>query len=171
MTPDGSGPPGLRWLNTAATASARSRLLAVCSCTHWADELVAGRPYRDVDDLLARARAVEAGLSEAHVREALAGHRRIGERAGQGEQGGVDPADRALHEELAAGNRAYEARFGHLYLVSAAGRTGRELADLLRDRLTHDPATEARVVREELGRINALRLRALADGSAGQESG
>jgi 2-oxo-4-hydroxy-4-carboxy-5-ureidoimidazoline decarboxylase len=64
---------------------------------------------------------------------------------------------------LAEGNREYEARFGHVYLVCASGRTGEELVDVLRSRLGNDPAAERRVVREELGKINRLRLERLVD--------
>ena len=64
---------------------------------------------------------------------ALADHPRIGERpTGAGaaaamsgrEQAGVDPADDELRRRLADGNRRYEERFGRIYLVRAAGRSG-----------------------------------------------
>jgi 2-oxo-4-hydroxy-4-carboxy-5-ureidoimidazoline decarboxylase len=64
---------------------------------------------------------------------------------------------------LAEGNREYEARFGHVYLVCASGRSGEELLAVLRSRLGNDPATERRVVRAELGKINRLRLERLAE--------
>jgi 2-oxo-4-hydroxy-4-carboxy-5-ureidoimidazoline decarboxylase len=71
---------------------------------------------------------------------------------------GLDEAGRAA---LAEGNRAYEERFGHVYLVRAAGRSGEELLALLQDRLRHDPATEADVVRAQLAEITALRIEGL----------
>ena len=78
------------------------------------------------------------------------------------EQAGVT-GDETL-AALAAGNREYEARFGHVYLVCASGRSGEELLAVLRSRLDNDPVTERAVVREELGRINRLRLERLATG-------
>ena len=63
--------------------------------------------------------------------------------------------------ELAEGNRVYEARFGHIYLVCAAGRGAAELLQVLRERLRNDPLTERRVVRDELRKINELRLERL----------
>ena len=66
---------------------------------------------------------------------------------------------------LLEGNREYEARFGHVYLVCASGRTGAELLALLRSRLANDPAYERTVARRELGKINALRLARLAEES------
>ena len=76
------------------------------------------------------------------------------------EQAGVGDDVRAA---LAAGNREYEARFGHVYLVAASGRTGEELLAILGERLSNDPARERAVVREELGTINRLRLQRLVE--------
>jgi 2-oxo-4-hydroxy-4-carboxy-5-ureidoimidazoline decarboxylase len=63
--------------------------------------------------------------------------------------------------DIVDGNRAYEERFGHVYLVRATGRTAEELLALLRERLDNDPETERAVVRRELAEINALRLQRL----------
>jgi 2-oxo-4-hydroxy-4-carboxy-5-ureidoimidazoline decarboxylase len=70
----------------------------------------------------------------------------------------VDGADGTVRAELAAGNRAYEERFGHIYLVCASGRSAQELLSILQDRLRNDPAAERQAVRAELGKINDLRL-------------
>jgi 2-oxo-4-hydroxy-4-carboxy-5-ureidoimidazoline decarboxylase len=59
---------------------------------------------------------------------------------------------------MAAGNRYYETRFGHVYLVSAAGRSAQEMLDFLHVRLANDPATERDIVRTELAKINRNRL-------------
>jgi 2-oxo-4-hydroxy-4-carboxy-5-ureidoimidazoline decarboxylase len=48
-----------------------------------------------------------------------------------------------------------------VYLVSAAGRSARELLELLGERLANDPATERAVLRRELAKINRLRLERL----------
>ncbi|MGY2079578.1 2-oxo-4-hydroxy-4-carboxy-5-ureidoimidazoline decarboxylase [Modestobacter sp. SYSU DS0657] len=132
--------------------------------------LVAGRPYADVGALLTAARAHAATWTDDEVTAALADHPRIGERStGTGpadarsdrEQAGVDPADADLQRRLAEGNRRYEERFGRIYLVRAAGRTGPELLDLLEQRLGNDPATELAVTRAQLAEIALLRLEGL----------
>jgi OHCU decarboxylase len=137
----------------------RARLAEVCASPRWVDLVAAARPYGTDDALQQVAADSLAALSESDVDDALAGHPRIGERGGaesQREQSGVR-GDETL-AALAAGNRTYEERFGHVYLVAASGRTGEELLDVLRSRLLNDRETERRVVREELGRINRLRL-------------
>ena len=67
-------------------------------------------------------------------------------------------AEAGVHEAMARGNAAYEARFGRIYLVAAAGRSAEELLGLLEERLGNDPAHELDVVRRELATITRLRL-------------
>ncbi|MEZ4464933.1 MAG: 2-oxo-4-hydroxy-4-carboxy-5-ureidoimidazoline decarboxylase [bacterium] len=67
------------------------------------------------------------------------------------EQAGVASADEATLLALRDGNRAYEARFGHVFLVCATGKTPPRCA-LLETRLGHDPADEWRVARASRGR-------------------
>jgi OHCU decarboxylase len=152
-------------LDALTAADLRARLLEVCSSRAWADAVVSARPFRTAEDLYAAADRALDGLSETDVDQALAGHPRIGERADSAasrrEQSGVS-GDATL-AALAEGNRAYEERFGHVYLVCASGRSGEDLLAVLRSRLGNDPATERRVVREELGKINRLRLQRLVE--------
>jgi 2-oxo-4-hydroxy-4-carboxy-5-ureidoimidazoline decarboxylase len=70
----------------------------------------------------------------------------------------ADPATRAA---LAQANRAYEQRFGHVFLIFASGRTDAELLAAARERLGNPPEVEREVVRTELGRIARLRLERL----------
>jgi len=95
---------------------------------------------------------------------ALVRHPRIGERASgdpgdvalsAAEQSGVSSSDAAA---LAAGNAAYEERFGYIYLICASGLSGEQMLAALRERLTHDDAAERLVVMDELRKIAALRL-------------
>jgi 2-oxo-4-hydroxy-4-carboxy-5-ureidoimidazoline decarboxylase len=90
----------------------------------------------------------------------------VSETGRAGNRPGVTGANAAILRELAASNVAYEQRFGHIYLVCATGRSAAELLELLRTRLGNDPATEWRMVRSELGKINRIRLRTLIEGRA-----
>lgn len=143
-------------------ADAERRLLECCSSPAWAGAVAAGRPYGSVEALFTAADAALAALGEPELVKALAGHPRIGERsrstASAREQSGVLASDDAVLTALAEGNRAYEERFGHVYLVCATGRTGAELLAVLEERLRNDPATERERTRVELGKINRIRL-------------
>ena len=59
---------------------------------------------------------------------------------------------------LAAENRRYEARFGHVFLLSAAGHTAEEVLETLRRRIESDAATELEAAAEEQRKITRLRL-------------
>lgn len=164
---------GLAAFNSLPPDEAESVLMGCCPSRQWAQTVLDGRPYASVDEVYEAADATLDGLAERDVDEALAGHPRIGERPGGGhsawsnqEQAGVANAAHDVHAALADANRAYEQRFGHVYLVCATGKSAEELLAILHDRLTNEPATERRVVRTELGKINRIRLeRLLAEGS------
>ena len=154
--------------NALSDAEAARALAAVCAAPRWVDAMIASRPFGSLDELLRQADDALDQLTAADLDAALAGHPKIGARpSGTGgeqsrrEQSGVDPGDAELAEGLAEGNRAYEARFGRIYLVCASGLSGPELLAILRDRLDNDADTELVVTRAELGKINRLRLERL----------
>jgi 2-oxo-4-hydroxy-4-carboxy-5-ureidoimidazoline decarboxylase len=156
---------GLNAFNDLPTSEAVQSLLACCSSPAWAQVVAAGRPYASVDELLEAADAALAALGQGELDAALAGHPRIGEPPkGAGgawsrqEQAGLDAAQSTTVAAIAEGNRLYEKRFGHVYLVCASGRSADELLGILRSRLGNDEETEWRVVREELAKINRIRL-------------
>ena len=146
----------------------RPRLLSLTAADAWADGLIAGRPYDDLDAVLMTSDAIVAGLDETQIDAALAGHPRIGERADSldeesaarsaKEQSAMSHAETDVQEAITRGNAEYEKRFGRIYLVAAAGRSADDLLSLLQQRLDNDPATELEVVRGELARISRIRL-------------
>ncbi len=155
--------------NALPDEAASELLHGCCRAPAWVAAVAAGRPYSAVDALLAWSDAAVAALSEASLRAALDGHPRIGDAVAPGslsdrEQAGVGGADEHTRQELAAGNAAYEQRFGHVYLACATGRSAADLLGFLRERLGNDPRTEWRVVAAELAAINRLRLRSLVGG-------
>lgn len=154
-------------LNQLAAPTASRALSAICSAERWVGAILAGRPYPSVDALIARSDAAVAAMTEPDLRGALSGHPRIGDTqaAAAGwtsqEQAGVRVDDAEFMRALAVANAAYEQRYGHIYLVCASGRSGRDLLELLLERLRNDRATEWRVVASELAKINQIRLRKL----------
>jgi OHCU decarboxylase len=85
----------------------------------------------------------------------------------------VAGADPAVLAELAEGNRVYEERFGHVFLICATGLSADAMLAALRERLGNDPATELRVAAEEQRKITHLRLEKLfrPEGSGGPQGG
>ena len=160
----------LRRLNGLPEEQAVAELLAVCHSRRWAAWVAAGRPYGDVATLLETADEVWKGLDPADWLEALEAHPRIGERGGasarwsQQEQAGVGAAGEEVRQAIARGNAEYEQRFGHVFLISAEGRSAEEILANLRARLGNDPDTELRVAAEEHRRITRLRIERLVQG-------
>jgi OHCU decarboxylase len=158
---------GLDRFNRLSDEEAAGELLAVCHSRRWAKEVAAGRPYPDLAALQQAADDVWLGLSPEDWREAFEAHPRIGEAGGASagwsrqEQAGVGGAGQDTQAAIARGNATYEARFGHVFLISAAGRDADEILAALTERLGNDPATELRVAAEEHRRITRLRIEKL----------
>ena len=145
-------------------------LRACNAAPRFAAELVAGRPYRDADTLVTRAEEVARSLPWEDVAVALAAHPRIGDRvdgssaeaeSSRREQSAMAGADEETRLALLEGNRAYEERFDHVFLIRAAGRSPDEMLTELRRRLGNDEDAERAEVTEQLAQITALRVREL----------
>lgn len=144
-----------------SAATTREVLLGCLSVPRWADDVLAGQPYADDNALLAAADAAARELTDDELDQALAGHPRIGERGGaqsRREQAGVDPAQGDVAARLAAGNAAYEQRFGRVFLIRAAGRNAEEILAELDRRLGNDEETERAETVDNLRQIALLRL-------------
>ena len=141
----------------------RDQLLACLSVPRWADDVLAGVPYDDRTALLARADEAARALTDDELAQALAGHPRIGERAAAGhnapasapEHSGVDTTHQA---RLNAGHGAYQERFGQVFLIRAAGRSGAEILAELHRRLGNDDDAERAETVDNLRQIALLRL-------------
>jgi OHCU decarboxylase len=157
-------------LNRMDPEAAARVLLACCASEAWAIQMVSKRPFADHDELLTAAADAWWTLGEEDWLQAFAAHPRIGElAAGEGdhatwsraEQAGTEGADTGTLEALAACNREYEARFGHVYLVVAAGRSAEQLLDQCRERLGNQPDEEFLIAAAEQATITEMRLRKL----------
>jgi 2-oxo-4-hydroxy-4-carboxy-5-ureidoimidazoline decarboxylase len=156
--------------NTADPARAAETLRPCIDVKRWVDTVAAARPFPAKGALLAFASEAASPFTPAEVESAMAHHPRIGERPAaataeasmsRSEQAGVDPADTALAAALARGNRDYEAKFGRVFLIRAAGRTAPEILQALNERLENSPAEEDSIVAQQLREIAVLRLEGL----------
>ncbi len=154
--------------NGADAAAAAGVVRVWADVPGWVDAVVAGRPYATVDDLAAYAGALAAHWAPADLDRALAHHPRIGGRvqgdgaeahASRREQASMATADDDLTAAMAAGNAAYEERFGRVFLIRAAGRAPAEMLAELERRLQNTPDAETREATAQLAEIALLRLR------------
>ena len=170
--------PGLDRFNQLPDAP--ERLLACCASASWSTRVAAGRPYPTRDALRAASATALATLDWPSLRVAVDAHPRIGERASantqegswsQREQAGMATATDQTRVDLVEANRAYEDRFGHVFLICATGRTDVEMLAAAKARVGNDDQTERAVVRAELAKIVALRVGKLLDSLSPETSG
>src|SRR4051812_22776799 len=144
-----------------------------CGSSRWVERMVAERPFHTMEDLLAVAERVWWELSEGDWLEAFGHHPKIGDveslrkkfastaNWAAGEQGGVSAASEEILRELAAGNEAYEKKFGFIFIICATGKSAGEMLAALRERLPHERDQELRIAAGEQAKITALRLKKL----------
>lgn len=151
-------------------AALREGLYASLGVRRWVEDVASQAPFESLEQLKLVAYAEATPLSEDEITEAISHHPRIGEKPkGEGtaqklstaEQQAPDAEDDVLNAEIARGNIAYEARFGRIFIIRAAGRTRREVLAELNRRLILDDATELTTVGEQLRDIALLRLEKL----------
>ena len=163
-------------LNELPPERARVEFERCCGARAWVDGMLAGRPFADRAALHVAADHVARSLGRADWLEAFAHHPRIGESAlrerfkttatwAGAEQQGVAAASEAAIEALAAGNRAYERRFGYVFIVCATGKRADEMLAILESRLPSDPRAELDIAAAEQMKITHLRLDKLLEES------
>jgi 2-oxo-4-hydroxy-4-carboxy--5-ureidoimidazoline (OHCU) decarboxylase len=139
--------------NAASAKDLEQTLLACLRSRRWARRVAAHRPYPDLDSLLAAADEAAYDLTWADLTEALAA-----------EPLPTLPPDTysAAHTALDAAHAAYEARFGHVFVICLDGLSPSQVLDrileAIRSRLTNDPEEERAVTAEELRRLARGRL-------------
>ncbi len=157
-------------LNALPADEARAAFELCCGAARWAAAMCAARPFEDRAALEAAAERAADALARADWLEAFAHHPRIGDVeslrvkfartaawAGR-EQGGTAGASDATLAALAEGNRAYERRFGYIFIVFATDKSADEMLALLRARLGNEPADELAIAAGEQRKITRLRL-------------
>jgi 2-oxo-4-hydroxy-4-carboxy-5-ureidoimidazoline decarboxylase len=157
-------------LNALPAEEARAEMVRCCGASRWADAMVRARPFRDAQHVLAEGERLWAAMGPEDWHEAFKHHPRIGDISrlrerfastatwSSQEQRGVAGASEEVLQGLAEGNRAYEERFGFIFLVCATGKSAAEMLALLRERMKNTPEDELRIAAGEQGKILRIRL-------------
>lgn len=163
----------LTTLNSLSACETDETLRRCCGSTEWARQMAERRPFRNRGELCAVAAEIWRGLNRIDWLEAFAAHPRIGDIdalrrrfATTGswaaeEQAGTAVATESTLQALSDGNRAYEARFGHIFIVCATDKSAEEMLAILRRRLGNEPEVELREAAWEQEQITRLRLERL----------
>ena len=163
----------LNELNGLSPKQVQYELLKCCGSTRWAAEVIAARPFENVDRLFAEADRIWWSLGTEDWLEAFRAHPQIGEKKAAAqqseqtqtwsaqEQSRIDGAAIDVKAALADGNRHYQQRFGFIFVICATGKTAEEMLTNLNLRLQNDRETELRAAAEEQRKITRLRLEKL----------
>jgi OHCU decarboxylase len=155
---------------------AEAEFLKCCGSRNWAQRMVAARPFSDLNDLITKADSVWWSLDSESWLEAFHSHPKIGEKKAaaptavaaqqwsEDEQSGIRNSARQTLDELADLNRAYEEKFGYIFIVCASGKSSEEMLAILHGRLKNNAAEELRIAAAEQAKITQLRLRKLLTG-------
>ena len=133
---------GLDAYNALPTRRAVHAAYECCYSVPLAADLARSRPYADHDALLRRADALLFSLGEDAIDTVLQAYPLTGCRSARFEAPLAD----------------YAARFGFGFVMCTADHCADEVLASIADRLHNDVETERKVVRNELARINRMRL-------------
>ena len=163
----------LEEFNALPPAELRKHLFSCCTSVTWAEKMTTLSPFTSSDHLLNMAERCWHQCKESDWLDAFNGHPRLGDidslkekfrstaNMAQHEQSGTAGATPAVLEELALGNKAYEKKFGFIYILFATGKTAKVMLSILRIRLNNDLATEKIMAMVEQNKITKLRLEKL----------
>ena len=165
----------LHELNTLPVQQLKDELLKCCGSSAWVNKMLPFFPAEDLVEVLEDAEEQWYKCSEEDWKEAFAHHPKIGDIESlkkkfastadwaSGEQSGVDTASQQTIEALAKGNKAYENKFGYIFIVCATGKPADEMLGLLTTRLLNDPKEEIEIAADEQNKITKLRLEKLLE--------
>ncbi|QRO02178.1 2-oxo-4-hydroxy-4-carboxy-5-ureidoimidazoline decarboxylase [Archangium violaceum] len=163
----------LDWLNRLSFEDAQAEFLRCCGSQRWAEAMARARPFQNQEALFAEASWLWSQTGPEDWREAMLHHPRIGDVSklrekfkatgawSEQEQRGMEGAGEDVIQALAEGNRAYEERFGFIFLVCATGKSAAEMLALLRERMNNAPDQELKVAADEQAKITRIRLEKL----------
>lgn len=141
-----------------------------CAAQVWAEAMTDRRPYASTEALHAAARELWPTLTEADWLAAFEAHPKIGDMQSlkaryastaalaSGEQSGAREASEDVLVRLQAGNDAYQAKFGFIFIVCATGKSAEEMLALLESRLPNPRDTEMQIAAAEQAKISHIRL-------------
>jgi OHCU decarboxylase len=164
---------GLQRLNSLGASEAENELLKCCGSNNWARRMASERPFASLKKLLDSTDQIWWSLEPRDWLEAFHSHPKIGEkkaaaattveaqRWSEDEQSGIRNSAQQTMAALAELNRAYEERFGFIFIVCASGKSSEEMLAILRARLENPAGMELRIAAAEQAKITQLRLRKL----------
>ena len=157
--------------NDLSEPAAAALLLQSCGASRWVQKMVEGRPYADLTALRNAAQTTWEAMERQDILEAFDHHPRIGAdiqalrkkfkstaALSESEQASVADASEQTLLALRDGNKKYEDRYGHIFIVCATGKSAQEMLELLQARMDNAPEQELQIAAAEQAKITQIRL-------------
>jgi 5-hydroxyisourate hydrolase/2-oxo-4-hydroxy-4-carboxy-5-ureidoimidazoline decarboxylase len=167
----------LNILNSLSKLEAHNQLEQCCVSKTWANKMVDSRPFSSEEELIKRAASIWYNdCTIEDFKEAFTGHPKIGDVKSLkekfvftadwavGEQSKISEGDLETIETLAKANTLYEDKFGYIFIVSASGKSAKEMLAIAKARLRHDIDDEIYIAMNEQHKITVIRLLKLIEG-------
>ena len=148
----------------------RELLQQCCGSSNWVNKMIASMPAEDLVDLEELAEENWYACNHQDWKEAFDHHPEIGDinslrekfsstsHLAENEQSGVEGSNEEVLQQLSDGNKKYKEKFGYIFIISAAGKSGKEILNELQARLSNSAEEEIKNAMEEQNRITKLRI-------------
>ena len=162
----------IKAFNKLNKAAKEKLLMSCCGSSGWVVLMMKQFPFAGEKELIDAANDCwYKQCNSSDWMESFTHHPKIGDIkslakkfAGK-EQAGVAAASKKTIAELANANKAYEARFGFIFIVCATGRSATEMLRLMDDRLSNTIGEELHIAMGEQMKITILRFQKLMSDS------
>ena len=161
----------LNEFNTLSKQEANAALKKCCVSESWIEQMIENRPFATTHELLKKAASIwYNSCKPTDWKAAFKGHPKIGDinslrekfkntkNWANQEQANVAEADETTLKNLAEANEAYLAKFGYIFIVSASGKSARQLLQIINARVSNTKEDELYIAMGEQHKITVIRL-------------
>lgn len=153
--------------NQASAEDVRAAIRVCAPIDSWAEVVEQRRPFASCQELMEFADSTARQWSGGDVLSAIASHAQLGKKPkgadansahSRREQSSMGQVATDTQDRLIELQGQYLERFGHIFLIRAAGRSAEQILEALECRLERTPAEEVLTTADELRQIALLRL-------------
>jgi len=160
--------PTLGEINKLSRDQARELFARCCVAKDFTFAMVESMPFTIVETFEKASDRATRNLSREGLLQGFSGHPRIGDRKphsiwSSAEQSDVTQSDEKVLHDLRDANIAYEKKFDYVFLICATGKSADFILSECLRRIENTPEIEIEEAREELRRINRLRIHKLLE--------
>ncbi len=162
--------------NKLAKQEATTELEKCCVSKCWIQHMIENMPFASADELILKTTNIWYDqCRELDWKTAFEGHPKIGDinslkekfantkNWATNEQSNITESDENILKSLAKSNDDYLSKFGYIFIVSASGKTAKEMLSIINARLDNTIENELHISMGEQHKITVIRLEKLID--------